>query len=78
MLKLIAVAGFASTIATSAQGMTPAPLAPPDDIGDTNSGRMWNGQDTSQRRMRRTDHRAPDPPRRSQMRAMECRRLRVV
>jgi hypothetical protein len=32
MLKLIAVAGFASTIATSAQGLTPAPLAPPDDM----------------------------------------------
>jgi hypothetical protein len=32
MLRLIAVAGFALTIATSAQGMTPAPLAPPDDM----------------------------------------------
>ena len=32
MLKLIAIAGFALTIATSAQGMTPAPLAPPDDM----------------------------------------------
>jgi hypothetical protein len=32
MLKLIAVAGFALTIATSAQGMTPAQLAPPDDM----------------------------------------------
>jgi hypothetical protein len=32
MLKLIAVAGFALTIATSAQGMTAAPLASPDDM----------------------------------------------
>jgi hypothetical protein len=32
MLRLIAVAGFALTIATSAQGMTPAPLALPDGI----------------------------------------------
>jgi hypothetical protein len=32
MLRLIAIAGFALTIATSAQGMTPAPLAPPDDM----------------------------------------------
>ena len=32
MLKLIAIAGFALTIATSAQGMTPAPLAPPNDM----------------------------------------------
>jgi len=32
MLKLIAVAAFALTIATSAQGMTPAPLAPPDGM----------------------------------------------
>jgi hypothetical protein len=32
MLKLIAIAGFALTIATSAQGMTPVPLAPPDDM----------------------------------------------
>jgi hypothetical protein len=32
MLRLIAVAGFALTIATSAQGMTPAPLAPPDGM----------------------------------------------
>ena len=32
MLKLIAVAGFVLTVATSAQGMTPAPLAPPNDM----------------------------------------------
>jgi hypothetical protein len=31
MLKLIAIAAFALTIATSAQGMTPAPLTSPDD-----------------------------------------------
>jgi hypothetical protein len=32
MLRLIAVAGFALTVATSAQGMTPAPLALPDGL----------------------------------------------
>jgi hypothetical protein len=32
MLRLIAVAGFALMVATSAQGMTPAPLAPPNDM----------------------------------------------
>ena len=32
MLKLIAVAGFALKIATSAQGMTAAPLASPDEM----------------------------------------------
>jgi hypothetical protein len=32
MLKSIAVAGFALAVATSAQGMTPAPLAPPNDM----------------------------------------------
>jgi hypothetical protein len=32
MLKLIAIGGFALTIATSAQGMTPAPLAPQDSM----------------------------------------------
>lgn len=32
MLRLIAVAGFALTIATSAQGMSPAPLPQPDDM----------------------------------------------
>jgi hypothetical protein len=32
MLKLIAIGGFALTIATSAQAMTPAPLAPPDSM----------------------------------------------
>lgn len=32
MLRMIAVAGFALTIATSAHGMTPAPLAPPDGM----------------------------------------------
>jgi hypothetical protein len=32
MFRLIAVAGFALTVATSAQGMTPAPLALPDDM----------------------------------------------
>jgi hypothetical protein len=32
MLRLIALAGFVLTLATSAQGMTPAPLALPDGI----------------------------------------------
>jgi hypothetical protein len=32
MLRLIAVAGFALTVATSAQSMTPAPLAVPDGM----------------------------------------------
>jgi hypothetical protein len=32
MLRLIAVAGFALTVATSAQGMTPAPPAVPDGM----------------------------------------------
>jgi hypothetical protein len=32
MLKLIAIAGFALTVATSAQAMTPAPLALPDGM----------------------------------------------
>ena len=32
MLRLIAVAGFALTIATSAQGVSPAPLPQPDDM----------------------------------------------
>jgi hypothetical protein len=32
MLKLIAVAGFALTVATSAQAMTPAPLAALDGM----------------------------------------------
>jgi hypothetical protein len=32
MLRLIAVTGFALMVATSAQGMTPAPLALPNDM----------------------------------------------
>jgi hypothetical protein len=32
MLRLIAIAGFALTVATSAQAMTPAPLAQPDGM----------------------------------------------
>ena len=32
MLRLIVVAGFALSIATSAQGMTPAPLLLPDNM----------------------------------------------
>ena len=32
MIKLIAAAGFALAIATSAQAMTPAPLAQPDHM----------------------------------------------
>ena len=32
MLRLIAVAGFALSLATSAQAMSPAPLAQPDDM----------------------------------------------
>jgi hypothetical protein len=32
MLRLIAVAGFALAIATSAQALTPAPISQPDDM----------------------------------------------
>jgi hypothetical protein len=32
MLRFIAVAGFVLSVATAAQGMTPAPLALPDDM----------------------------------------------
>ena len=32
MIRLIAVAGFALSVATSAQAMTPAPLPQPDDM----------------------------------------------
>ena len=32
LLRLIAMAGFALSVATSAQGMTPVPLPQPDDI----------------------------------------------
>lgn len=32
MFRLIAVAGIALTVATSAQGMTPAPIAVPDGL----------------------------------------------
>ena len=32
MLRVIAVAGFALTIATAAQGMSPAPLPQPDNM----------------------------------------------
>ena len=32
MLRLVAVAGFALSIATSAHGMSPAPLPQPDDM----------------------------------------------
>ncbi len=32
MLKLIAVAGFALAVATSAQAMTPAPIPQPDSV----------------------------------------------
>lgn len=32
MLRLIAVGGFALLVATSAQGMTPAPFPPPNDM----------------------------------------------
>ena len=32
MIRLIAVAGFALSVATSAQAMTPAPLAQPHDM----------------------------------------------
>ena len=78
MLKLIAVAGFALTIATSAQGMTPAPLARAGRYGDTSGGRMRSGQDQNQRCMRSADDRAPDSPRRPQMRAMAGRRLRPI
>jgi hypothetical protein len=32
MIRLIAIAGFALVVATSAQGMTPAPLLQPDSL----------------------------------------------
>ena len=46
--------------------------------GDANCSRLRPGQNAYRWRMRGTDDRAPDPPRRPQMRAMAGRRLRFV
>ena len=78
MLKLIAVAGFALTIATSAQAMAPAPLAPPDEMVTQVAVGCGRRQDQNRRRMRRTNDCAPNSPRRPQMPAMARRRLRPI
>jgi hypothetical protein len=78
MIRLIAVIGFALSIATSAQAMAPAPI--PQIVNDeiTQIAAAWSGQDPSQRRMRGKDHHPSNPPRRSPMCAMAAGCLRHV
>ena len=66
MLRLIAVAGFALSIATAAQGMSPAPLPQPDNMvsqiaagcgalrGGAGSGARAIASSTSRPRFRRS------------------------
>ena len=78
MLRLIAVAAFALSIATSAQGMSPAPLPQPDNMvtqvaAGCGPGRtMVNGVCVA----RTTIHQTPG--RRPPVRAMASRHLRRV
>lgn len=78
MLKSIAVAGLALAVATSAQGMTPAPLAPPNDmvtqvaVGCGMGRTRVNGVCVTRTTMRHARRAA------RKMRAMAGRRLRPI
>jgi hypothetical protein len=78
MLRLFAIAGFALTVATSAQGMTACAACSAGRHGDTSCRRMWPGQNKNRRCMLRTDDRTPDSPRHPQMRAMAGRCLLLL
>jgi hypothetical protein len=43
MIRLIAVAAFALTVATSAEAMTPAPIPQPDSVITQVQGPVWRG-----------------------------------
>ena len=67
MIRLIAVAGFALAVATSAQAITPAPIAQSDGM-ITHSPRMRPRQDNGRWPVRGQNHHPPDPPGRPQVR----------
>ncbi len=80
MFRLIAVSGFALLITTSVHAMTPSPLtaAAAGRHDDASCSRLWSGSDTGQRCLRGTNHHAPNPPSRPQVRAMAGQHLRIV
>ena len=78
MLRLIAIAGFALSISTSAQAITPAPLPQVDEMVTQVAVGCGPGRTRIRRRMRCTDYRPPDPPRRPSVCAMAGRYLCFV
>src|SRR5215472_13082411 len=74
MIRLIAVAGFALAVATSAQGMTPAPIPQPDGIVTQVAFGCGPGR-TLVNGVCGQNHHPADPPRDAQVCAMERRRL---
>ena len=66
MLRLIATAGFALSVAVSAQAMTPAPIAQPDSMITEIAAACRRRQDSRQRCMCRKNHRSSDPASRLQ------------
>ena len=77
MIRLIAVAGFALTVATAAQAMSPAPLHLPDGI-TTKPPLDAERVEHSWWCLRGQDHQTPSPQSRPQVCSMARRRLRSV
>jgi hypothetical protein len=66
MIRLIAIAGLASSTAVSGQALTPAPIVlQPDGMITKIAAARW--QDTGQRCIRGKNHHPPHPPSRPQM-----------
>ena len=67
MIRLIAIAGFALSVAVSAQAMTPAPIPQPDSMITEVAAACGAGR-TRVNGVRGKNHRPSDPPSRPQMR----------
>ena len=63
MIRLIAVAGFAIAVATSAQALTLAPLPQPDGMITQVAAGCGLGRTMVNGGLRGQNHHPPDPPR---------------
>ena len=74
MIRLIAVAGFVLTVATSAEAVTPAPIHHPDSLITQVASCLRLGYDANKRCLRGQNSRPPCAP----VCTMERKRLRSL
>ena len=68
MIRFISIAGFALSVAVSAQAMTPAPIALAGEHDHGNRCCLRRGEDTGQWCVRGKNHGSADPTSRPQVR----------